>query len=181
VKNRRGRAARARHGDRGAVVVEFALILPILVMLLFGTLTGAICWEQDLAVSHASRQAARYGVTLPTSNYTSLDDWLTAVSARAVSTADGNLNTNVTGRQICVAYVYPAGTATLDKTRSRTETSTGSVSYSNSPCYTDGHPTTERRVQVDARRTGTFNAILFTKTLTLREQTVFKYEVATTL
>jgi Flp pilus assembly protein TadG len=48
--------------DEGAAAVEFALVLPILAALVFGTITFGFLFAQDLALSNAARQTARYSV-----------------------------------------------------------------------------------------------------------------------
>ena len=86
AKLRAARAARAGEDrERGAVLVEFALIMPFLTMFLFAILSAGLAWNQNLAMSHGARIAGRYAATLPTRDYTSLDDWLDAVAARVVS------------------------------------------------------------------------------------------------
>ncbi|MGN6575622.1 MAG: TadE/TadG family type IV pilus assembly protein [Nocardioides sp.] len=47
--------------ERGAVAVEFALVLPILVMLLFGIIEFGFVLAQKAALSSAVREGARYG------------------------------------------------------------------------------------------------------------------------
>ena len=42
--------ARAK-GDDGAVLVEFAFVLPILAMFLFGTITAGMAWNTNLAMA----------------------------------------------------------------------------------------------------------------------------------
>jgi hypothetical protein len=58
--------ARARKrgdsGDRGAAAVEFALIMPILIVLVFGTISFGIVFAQKLALGNGAREAARFGV-----------------------------------------------------------------------------------------------------------------------
>ena len=52
-----------RHGqDRGASAVEFALVTPVLVILVFGIIAFGIVLAQQLSISNAARQAARAGV-----------------------------------------------------------------------------------------------------------------------
>ena len=58
-----GKGGKAR--DRGAVLVEAALITPLLVMLLFGIWTTARAWNVHNVLDHAAREAARYGAVDP--------------------------------------------------------------------------------------------------------------------
>jgi Flp pilus assembly protein TadG len=51
--------------DRGAVLIEAALITPLLVMLLFGIWTTARAWNIHNVLDHAAREAARYGAVDP--------------------------------------------------------------------------------------------------------------------
>ncbi len=52
---------RLRRAERGAVAVEFAIILPILVLLVFGIMDFGHAWYIKQIVSNASREGARYG------------------------------------------------------------------------------------------------------------------------
>lgn len=45
--------------DQGAAMVEFALVLPILLMLVFGIIDFSLYFYNDLELSHAARDAAR--------------------------------------------------------------------------------------------------------------------------
>ena len=60
-----GGTARGGARDRGAVLVEAALITPLLVMLLFGIWTTARAWNIHNVLDHAAREAARYGAVDP--------------------------------------------------------------------------------------------------------------------
>jgi Flp pilus assembly protein TadG len=57
---RRGR------GQEGAVAVEFALVLPILMLLVFGILDLGHYWYMGHILSDASREGARYGTRYKT-------------------------------------------------------------------------------------------------------------------
>jgi hypothetical protein len=58
-------AAHARRSrERGQALVEFALILPILAMLLLGTITGGFALNQKQQMNHAVREGARYAATV---------------------------------------------------------------------------------------------------------------------
>lgn len=49
-----------RHkGERGASLVEFALIMPLLVLLVFGTVEAAWAFANNLDVRHGAREGAR--------------------------------------------------------------------------------------------------------------------------
>lgn len=50
--------------DRGAALVEMALVMPILLMLLLGIFATARGWQVHNVLDHAAREAARYGATL---------------------------------------------------------------------------------------------------------------------
>ena len=46
-------------GEKGASAVEFAIILPILVMLIFGSVQFGVAYNKYIAVTHAVREGAR--------------------------------------------------------------------------------------------------------------------------
>ncbi len=169
-------AARRAHGDRGAALVEFAFVMPVLAMFLFGILSAGMAWNQNLSLAHGARVAARYAATLPTRNYSSMDDYLDAVSSRLLANVEGNLDSGVTGRVACVAYVHPNGSTTLDQTRRRSETSSG-VTRDGSTCFTDDQGADDTRVQIMVERSATFETGLWSKTVTLHQQVVYRYEV----
>lgn len=47
------------HGERGAAAVEFALVLPILVLLLFGIVEFGRGYNAKVTLTHAAREGAR--------------------------------------------------------------------------------------------------------------------------
>jgi Flp pilus assembly protein TadG len=53
--------ARPRHHERGASAVEFALLVPLLVMLVFGVIDFGIVLAQKQSLSSGARAGARYG------------------------------------------------------------------------------------------------------------------------
>jgi Flp pilus assembly pilin Flp len=53
---------RIRSDDRGATAVEFALVVPILVLLLFGIVDYGLWFEDSISLRQGVRDAARQGV-----------------------------------------------------------------------------------------------------------------------
>lgn len=45
--------------ERGATAVEFALVLPVLIMILVGTFEFGLAYNNYLAITHAAREGAR--------------------------------------------------------------------------------------------------------------------------
>jgi Flp pilus assembly protein TadG len=58
-------------GQRGASAIEFAIILPVLVTLLFGIIEMSILFYDKAVITNASREGARAGIVLAP---TPLDD-----------------------------------------------------------------------------------------------------------
>ena len=53
------RQFRSRRGERGAAAVEFALVLPILLTLVFGIVEFGWAFGQQVSLGNAAREAAR--------------------------------------------------------------------------------------------------------------------------
>jgi Flp pilus assembly protein TadG len=171
-------------GEDGVALVEFALVFPVLMMLLLGMITGGFAYNQKLAITNGVREGSRYGATLPVSSSScasgsgTLDCWLKQVADVTQSASEGELNSTVTALNICVAYVYPAGVSgSNDVTRSLTRTGAGD-SFANAWCYDDGRPGGERRVQVTGSRQGKIEFLVATMTPTLTSQSVTRFEAA---
>ncbi len=99
------------HGDdSGASAVEFALVLPILVMLLFGIMYGASLFNTQQTITQAAREGSRFGATLPLEDFSTDPevaanaDWLAAVASRAQSVLanDAPLTLGGTTPTVCV-------------------------------------------------------------------------------
>jgi Flp pilus assembly protein TadG len=59
-------ATRGLRSERGAVAVEFAIILPILLLLVFGIIDFGHAWYMRHMMSDASREGARYATRYKT-------------------------------------------------------------------------------------------------------------------
>jgi len=167
------RAARSK----GAALVELALALPILIMLIVGMASAGSAYNHQLALTHSAREAGRHAATLPVTNFATMDAWLDDVAARAVTDATGSLNTGTAGLNICVAYVHPDGTLATDQNRSRINNG-GAVTYAFAPCFADGRPNNERRVQIAVARDAAFSVVFFSSTLRIDSEAVSRFEAA---
>jgi hypothetical protein len=145
LRRRRSR----RDGDDGAVLVEFALVLPLLLLMLLGIITGGLAYNQRLQVTHAVREGARYGATVPALQDWNSGTWASNVQALVVERSAGDLD----GSQVCVALVEGASASVVnDGGRGA-----GYYSTTGAPCFADSYPQYNandqgRRVQVRAVR-----------------------------
>jgi hypothetical protein len=58
---------RTRGGERGAAAVEFALVVPLLILLVFGIIEFGMAFKDSLTVASATRTGARTASALPRS------------------------------------------------------------------------------------------------------------------
>jgi Flp pilus assembly protein TadG len=96
-----GRRRRRCRSDRGAALVEFAIIFPVLAMLVFGMLSGGVVMNKRMSVTHATREAARYGATVPVEQLGTADAWAAHIQDVAVERSGGELVAD----DICVALL----------------------------------------------------------------------------
>jgi Flp pilus assembly protein TadG len=61
-------ASACRRGERGAVALEFALIMPLLIMLMMGITTAGLSYSQSIGLTNAVREGARFGATTVTTD-----------------------------------------------------------------------------------------------------------------
>lgn len=163
--------------ERGAQLVEFALVLPVLLTLLLGIITGGIALSRNIAVDDAARESARYGATLPVD--TDMNTWLNDVADVAIRSATGSLDDGEQGRHVCVAYVFPDGTDSNDQTtRIDIDTAGNRVITTGNSCFSDGRPTDERRVQVQLTRQSELILVFWGRTLSLVGESTARFERA---
>lgn len=154
---RRYRLARGE-SERGAALVEFALIFPFFMTLVLGMFSGGQAYDRKLQMTHASREGARYGAALAESEpFTAPDTWATTVRDVVVARSSGDLVDD----QVCVALVTGTGVGTAtDATFVWKGLDSGAVSGATAGCYDDGTTDpTERRVQVLSRRPATIQVL----------------------
>lgn len=166
-------------GNRGAALVELAFALPLLIMLLVGMVSAGIAYNNQLALTHATREGGRYAATLPVTNFANMGDWLQEIIDQTVVDGTGTLDPGVPGRYVCVAYVHPDGVVASDQTaRMILDTSGFSSVQLGQQCMAggDGRPGSERRVQVVTGREADFNVVFFSSTLDLDAEAVNRFE-----
>lgn len=66
------RAGRRRERDRGASLVEFALIVPLLTIFLFGIVQFGIAYDKKQSTNSSAREGARTA-SLPDSDFAAID------------------------------------------------------------------------------------------------------------
>jgi len=167
---------RRRQGDRGAAVVELAIVMPVIMILLLGMVSGASSWNQSQSIGHGGQVAARWASTVPLPAVaTDMDDWLDDVIDQAIAGSTSTMDADDPGRAICVAFVDPRGAA-ADQTYSRRMNAAGVRTDATTECFSDGQPSTERRVQVVMQRSSYIEIGFLRQPLTLTRQVVFRYE-----
>jgi Flp pilus assembly protein TadG len=114
--------ARATSGERGAAAVEFAILLPVLVAILLGTIDWGYYFFTREIVVNASREGARTG-TLQVAGVdaeaeakkaaqTYLDNTLKNASTATISTGTEARAGCQVLTSSCVRIEYPAGSVT---------------------------------------------------------------------
>ena len=179
--------------DDGAAAVEFALLLPIFVMLVFGGISAATIFWHSISATQGARDAARYGATLPLSARrrrlppaSSIDDWLDKVpqvALREAGVPDTNGNGVIDTAEVsafngfgCVAFVRGNTAIHLVATKSKTISSAAGPATSARCIATDGAPPQSDRVQVVFKRDEQFQAILFSRKFTPQTSSVQPYQ-----
>ena len=64
---------RLKRESKGSAAVEFALFLPVLLMLIFGVIELGSAWYARQMLVNASREGARYGILYSSSGITDAD------------------------------------------------------------------------------------------------------------
>jgi Flp pilus assembly protein TadG len=160
--------------ERGAVLVEGAFLITLLFSLLLGTVTAGIAFSQKTSLQTASREASRFGATLPVNG--DMTKYLNEVLEVAKAAAGNDLEASAAGQEICIAYVYPKGTTAADRTTRIVESGGVKGSITAAMCFDDGRPDDERRVQVVTGRVSTIQAAVFSVDVNLSSPSSARFE-----
>jgi len=159
--------------DSGAAAVEFALLFPLFLAIVFGIINFGFAFNQKINLTQTAREASRYGATLSLAasapgNTGDIDDWLAKVRDVALSAGGDDLSDTRPNRYVCVAYV------TADETKSLTVGSGGPPS--GQPCFDDDRD--DDRVQVHVRSNTVIDVLLFGGDITVASESVTHFEAA---
>jgi hypothetical protein len=168
-ERRRDAPGRGRR-DRGAVLVEFALILPLLICLILGAISGGFALSQKNSMTNAVREGGRLGATIPNNA-----SWATSVRDRVVDLAGGDL----TNAQVCARLDQKTGAATAILLQAwPSGGSCPSPLSSEMPAIPTSTPNGACVVRVWSQRETTLDAFFFRIHPTLEATVVGRYERA---
>ena len=142
--------------ERGASAVEFALVIPLLAMLLIGIVSVGLVYNHKLALANAVREGARIGATLPAGS-----TWAASVQAQVVTA----FTDDASGVNVCVA-LYKVGTVTPLWSAGSGCGTEPSAPSSATGCY----------VKVWASKPATMDWVLARKSFTIGAQSVAVYD-----
>jgi Flp pilus assembly protein TadG len=162
--------------DRGAAAVEFALVVIPLSMLVFGLLEFGIAFAQNLSLSNAARQGARYAA-VPNSNSVLTT---TTTCANILSVVQNGADTlGMKGSDVRVKITSPSTgeSCTTSNPNGALLASDFSSTQSNQPCA-QSTPTGNDPVRVDATFVGhlTIPLVFTNPTFTFKGTGVYQCE-----
>ena len=192
------RALIAPRDDSGAAAVEFALLVPIFIMLTVGSISVGLALWQNITVTQSARDAARYGSTLQltktagtcpsTTSDVDVNCLVSQVRDQAIREAGWAWDPAAPATSlpnngyVCVAFVQ--GTASFGSVPT-TRISVGNRQVgdpASGGCVDDTTSPTEvtkvDRIQVVVNRDAKFNAVFFSRNWLLTSRAIVPYERA---
>lgn len=77
-----------KRDEKGQALIEFVFVLMAFLLFIFGIIEGARMFESWITIQHASREAARWGVTGQVNCPSATDDRLACIEAEAAANLD---------------------------------------------------------------------------------------------
>ena len=178
---RRVRARFTGLADAGAAAVEFALLLPLAVMLTVGTISSGFAFHAWLNATHGAQESSRFGATLSVEAAGGTETaWLTEVADRAAAAAGISSATGeaAPGTTICVSVVSPTNIPPLNDHLTVSADSSGTLvagTPATGPCP-QGSTMTGDYVQTYVGIPVTFNYVLGSADITASSKSVSRFE-----
>ncbi len=167
-----------RRADDGAAAVEFALLFPIFIIVLMGTISAGTAFSKQINITQAARETSRFGATL-TYNAAkgapggTVNDWLNKVSPVGQAAAGPPTDPIGGHDNLCVAMIDVTVPATPLLSRIQDGViEAGKTCDDVAPIVGLG----PRYVQVVVKRKANFFAVFLNKDLTLRSASTTPYE-----
>lgn len=168
----------------GANAVELALVLPILLMLIFGAITAGLTLNSKQQLDHAAREGARYGATLPQSAEPCDDSspfrtWYECIRDQTLGAAVGTVSLSDGG--VCVSHILDDGSVT-SWLWGNIEDSGGNAGSpagvnTSAKCFNENPSLSQTRVQVVVESPARLDAVFVrTGIFALRAKSVSLYE-----
>ena len=103
--------ARSRRRDDGAAAVEFALIAPLLILLVFGIISYAYMLSFRQGMSQGASEGARAAAVWASSYQTTQDSERTAAATTQVNNALASYGVSCSSGATCTVTIAACGTA----------------------------------------------------------------------
>lgn len=170
---RHARTGIGRLSEAGAAAVEFALVLPLLAMLLLGVVTMGLAYGDHVALSNAVREGSRFGAAAPNTG-----SWGSSVVTDTVGSY-ANTDNPLTSSDVCALLIKQttvSGTPSYTILKSSNSgCATGSTAAGTVPSSPTGIPD-GCFIKVWAQRPAKLNWIFKSTTVTLRDNSVALYD-----
>jgi hypothetical protein len=147
-------------------MIEFALVLPLFAMLVVGLFSSAMLYDSRMQLTHAAREGARYGATVPDGqSFVSGASWAESVEALVRQRGGASLD----GADVCVALV--AGDDATPVSGDHTTDPLGGRCFDDSAGGEEG-----QRVQVAITKTMTLDVVAFQRPVTMTSTATARHE-----
>lgn len=164
------------HAERGAAVVEMAVVTSLLMVILLGTTTFGLTHHQNISIEGAAREASRFGATYPVADAGSMQQWLRDVARVAESAATGTMSAAEPSRVVCVAQGSGDDPSDFSRIRLTGSQTTDAATEQADWCFENMAPGEDTVVQVELQREGWIEAIVFSMRPTLTGRATNRFE-----
>ena len=165
IRIQRDTVDRSPERERGAGLVELALAIPVFVTIMLGTITSGMAINDDLQLTHAAREGARYGATIPVVEVFASGTWATNVRAVAIE----RFGDGLTAADVCVALVTGSPPSPI----SAAHTTKGD----GTACYNDAASgVSDDRVQVTVTKDTFIDTVFYRHDVTLLSEATAQHE-----